>query len=191
MWIREALTDAPRGARLGIALGWASTALLAVAAVGIGWVVDAILGDGRMLGPILVAVIAALLGAACGGIAEALPGRIQAAEERSWRQRVLRRVLRLDAPTPPTPRGRPGQTGTNSAAKPGGKPGAAQPGWPVHPHAAGQPTSGDGALVDAATVGVEKTANYRAGFLGPTLASFTRRCSCSSCGRYLWMRSAR
>lgn len=162
MWIREALVDPPRGAWLAVTLSWLRTALLAVTAVGIGATVDALLdatspdeafslgGDTSGVAWIsAITALAAMLGAVCGGAAEAVPGRIQGEEERHWRQRILRRAILGGAPTP---------RADAAGGKRSGRPGAA---------------TGEGALLDAATTGVEKTANYRAGFLGPTLASFT------------------
>ncbi|NLT26207.1 MAG: ABC transporter ATP-binding protein [Microbacteriaceae bacterium] len=209
MWIREALVDGPAGTRAVVALGWLRAALLAVAAVAIGGIVDGLVraagagvptadggapagaGDWSGLAALLggatdphsgpplawlvaLAVAAALGGALAGGIAEALPGRMQGREERAWRRRLLAGALegRLRAAAPAHP-GRPagaGRTGrSGGAGRPGGPahPGAAHPGA-AHP---GPPA--EGAVLDAATSGVEKTAGYRASFLGPTLGAFT------------------
>lgn len=167
MWIREALVDAPRGAWRGVALSWARTALLALAAVGVGATVDALLGDRSWLQFAALSGLAAALGAVCGGFAEALPGKIQGEEELDWRQRVLRRAILG---------GRARSAGQNHGHERGSGKSQGQ----GHGHGArggtshgGRNATGEGALVDAASTGVEKTANYRAGFLGPTLASFT------------------
>ncbi|KAB1641199.1 ATP-binding cassette domain-containing protein [Gulosibacter chungangensis] len=192
MWIREALVDSPRGAWFAIALGWARTVLLALAAVGIGATLDAWLTSEAWLAPALLTVAAAIIGSLAGLAAETLPGRLQGEEEISWRQRVLRRAILGGsgsgsggkAPTSSghelraEPAGHPDHSKSASQAghaKPGGRGGHAKPGGHGHGHGHGQPASasGEGALVDAATTGVEKTANYRASFLGPTLASFT------------------
>lgn len=113
MWIREALADPPPGAWAGIGLGWLRSVLLAIAAVLAGKVVDAALalaGAGSagipgaasaatpdILVPAALAALAAVAAALAGGRAEALPSRIRAAEEASWRRRVMGAVLRDDA----------------------------------------------------------------------------------------------
>lgn len=168
MWIREALVDSPRGAWFAIALGWARTGLLALAAVGIGATLDAWLTSESWLAPAILSVAAAILGSLFGVATEALPGRLQGDEELSWRQKVLRRAILGAAGSEQS------ATTAHGEQRAPGKPGA-HGGTSGHPSRLGHPgaASGEGALVDAATTGVEKTANYRASFLGPTLASFT------------------
>ncbi|WP_058234502.1 ATP-binding cassette domain-containing protein [Devriesea agamarum] len=166
MWIREALLDPPPGARLGVALGWLRTGLLALAGLGVGATVDAALAGRSLLAPALLTLVAAILGALCGGVAEAVPLRIQGHQEQQWRRRVLEAAL--------------SEQGIQSTpARHGAGQGhhAGQGGHAAQGHHAGQgrhgDQSGEGQIIDAATVGVEKTAAYRAGFLGPTLAAFT------------------
>lgn len=145
-WIVEALTDSPPTVWVGVALGWLRTLLLCGAAVAAGRALDAGFRGTPWLTPVLVAVALGLLAAVAGGAAEALPQRVQASQERLWRARVLDAVLAV----------RPQAAGEASgvpATSPAGRP--------------------DGELVDAATVGVEKAAAYRATFLGPTLGAFT------------------
>lgn len=147
-------------------LGWLRVGLLAGAAVAIGSCVDGMLTGRFPFAAALTALLLAGAGAVCGGVAEALPGWIQGVEEAAWRQRVVTAVLdkaalatSAPAPAEPVRSARPAHPG--------------RPGRP--PIAAAGPSgdSGEGALVDAATTGVEKTAAYRGGFLGPTLMSFT------------------
>ncbi|MGO1543484.1 MAG: ATP-binding cassette domain-containing protein [Gulosibacter sp.] len=174
MWIREALFDAPRGAWIGTALSWVRTVLLALAAIGLGKTLDAVIFGDSWVTIAILTVLSAGVGAICGGLSESIPGKIQGEEELAWRQRVLRRAILGSGETEPAARGASGALQGASGASQGaagGSPGAASAS-----HGAGGASpgaSGEGALVDAAMTGVEKTANYRAGFLGPTLASFT------------------
>lgn len=140
MWIREVLTDPPRGARTIIVTAWVRTLLLAIAAVCAGNLTISLAGGQVGLASLIVGLTAVILAALAGAISEAVPSRIQSREESAWRGKVLASAM---AGTVATPKRR------------------------------GPPVSADGAVLDAAMLGAEKTAGYRAVFLGPTLASFT------------------
>lgn len=152
MWIQEALTDLPRGGNTVLAGLRLRTIALVLAAWDLGVIIDRwIAGDIAWLWLRLLAFVLLVgLAAWSGGVAEALPGRIQAREEAQWRRRIVAGAMAGTLVSTPARPGRPG----------GGHPGARR-------------RSGEGAVIDAATTGAEKTAAYRASFLAPTLASFT------------------
>lgn len=133
---------APRGAWAAAVLIWLRTLALIGVVAALGFGLDAASGDGDItprnaVPHALVAAALAIVAAAISMAAEAIPGRIQAREEATWRARVMAAVNTQlgDAPH-------------------GGKP------------------LTEGAVVDAATAAVEKTAAYRATFLAPTFATF-------------------
>lgn len=190
MWIGEAIARPPSGARLAVAAAWLRTALLSLSALGIGilldqWILGPVLGSFDWSRPLFMLALIVVAAALAGAVAESLPGRIQAREEAMWRERIVGAALagRLR----PSGRGHPGG-GPSGGGHPGG--GHLGGGHAGSGHAGGgRPSAGasqhrgaprprgassvEGAALDAATVGVEKTAAYRAGFLAPTLASFT------------------
>ncbi len=204
MWIREAVTEMPRHGWTAVVLGWCRTVFTALAAVGLGRLLDAVLGaravpgneaSGQVLaGPDVTGaawfVAGCVLAAAlCALVAEALPERMRGEQERLWRSRVMTAALagpllesdapESDAPARASDGGRPaavgherpgghpcGRPGGSSGGHPGGHPGS-------HPGAAAAPADLRAAVLDGATTGVEKTAGYRATFLGPTLASWS------------------
>lgn len=176
MWIREALTELPGRAWLAVTLGWLRTGLLAVCALALGAIVDAVL-RGEPVTAAWGAAGFAVAAAVAASAAEGLPDRVQGDEERSWRQRVLAAVLRgepeqqtnsghTDGEAAGRAHGRAaGQAGSGSEGRAGGR--------PVVQARRGAAGHADGELVDAVTSGVEKTAAYRATFLGPTLGAFS------------------
>ena len=144
MWIREALTDLPAGGRTAVALTYVRTGALAGAAVLVGRAVDAALGG--------------TLGGAPDGRGWAAP---------LWLALALVAVAALAGgraeatPEPLQAREEAGWRRRVVGALLSPRPGARER------------TRPDGELLEAATVAVEKTAAYRASFLGPTLAAFT------------------
>ena len=144
MWIREALTDLPAGGRTAVALTYVRTGALAGAAVLVGRAVDAALGG--------------TLGGAPDGRGWAAP---------LWLALALVAVAALAGgraeatPEPLQAREEAGWRRRVGGALLSPRPGARER------------TRPDGELLEAATVAVEKTAAYRASFLGPTLAAFT------------------
>lgn len=165
MWLREAITEPPKMARAVILLTWLRVGMFAVAAVLLARAIAALVATEAgaltmeaavwqpdVAGALLLlaaSIPVVVIGAAAGGIAEALPGFEQADLEQNWRRQLVAAALH----------------------------GAKVPAAPAHggrPHPGGSaPSSSEGALVDIATAGVEKAAAYRATFLAPTLASFT------------------
>lgn len=165
MWLREAITEPPKMARAVILLTWLRVGMFAVAAVLLARAIAALVAteagalttEAAVWQPdvtgalwlLAAGIPVAVIGAAAGGIAEALPGFEQADLEQNWRRQLVAAALR----------------------------GAKVPAARAHgsrPHSGGSaPSNSEGALIDIATAGVEKAAAYRATFLAPTLASFT------------------
>lgn len=165
MWLREAITEPPKMARAVILLTWLRVGMFAVAAILLARAIAALVATEAgaltteaavwqpdVTGALLLlaaGIPVAVIGAAAGGIAEALPGFEQADLEQNWRRQLVAAALR----------------------------GAKVPAARAHgsrPHPGGSaPSNSEGALIDIATAGVEKAAAYRATFLAPTLASFT------------------
>lgn len=165
MWLREAITEPPKMARAVILLTWLRVGMFAVAAILLARAIAALVATEAgaltteaavwqpdVAGALLLlaaGIPVAVIGAAAGGIAEALPGFEQADLEQNWRRQLVAAALR----------------------------GAKVPAARAHgsrPHPGGSaPSNSEGALIDIATAGVEKAAAYRATFLAPTLASFT------------------
>ncbi|WP_257962926.1 ATP-binding cassette domain-containing protein [Corynebacterium amycolatum] len=105
------------------------------------------------------AIVAVILGSLCAYVTEALPPRLAGEQEKLWRSHVVGSVLK---PEFSAPEQAPKQA--HGKGHGGGKSG--------HSHRSASNT-GEGLLFDAATTSVEQTANYRATFLAPTLASFS------------------
>ncbi|MGK8360722.1 ATP-binding cassette domain-containing protein [Corynebacterium amycolatum] len=105
------------------------------------------------------AVVAVILGSLCAYVTEALPPRLAGEQEKLWRSHVVGSVLKPEFSAPEQAPKRAHGRGHG-----GGKAG--------HAHRSASNT-GEGLLFDAATTSVEQTANYRATFLAPTLASFS------------------
>ncbi|WP_239663041.1 MULTISPECIES: ABC transporter ATP-binding protein [unclassified Corynebacterium] len=104
-------------------------------------------------------IVAVILGSLCAYVTEALPPRLAGEQEKLWRSHVVGSVLKPEFSAP--------EQATKHAhgkGHGGGKAGHA-------PRSAAN--TGEGLLFDTATTSVEQTANYRATFLAPTLASFS------------------
>ncbi|WP_297451101.1 ATP-binding cassette domain-containing protein [uncultured Corynebacterium sp.] len=105
------------------------------------------------------AIVAVILGSLCAFVTEALPPRLAGEQEKLWRSHVVGSVLKPEFSAPKqAPKHAHGRG--HGAGKAG------------HAHRSASST-GEGLLFDAATTSVEQTANYRATFLAPTLASFS------------------
>ncbi|MEW4989231.1 ATP-binding cassette domain-containing protein [Corynebacterium sp. 045007] len=105
------------------------------------------------------AIVAVILGSLCAYVTEALPPRLAGEQEKLWRSHVVGSVLKPEFSAPEqAPKHAHGRG--HGAGKAG------------HAHRSASNT-GEGLLFDAATTSVEQTANYRATFLAPTLASFS------------------
>ncbi|MDK8827614.1 MULTISPECIES: ABC transporter ATP-binding protein [Corynebacterium] len=105
------------------------------------------------------AIVAVILGSLCAFVTEALPPRLAGEQEKLWRSHVVGSVLKPEFSAPEQAPKQAHGRGHGS-----GKAG--------HAHRSASNT-GEGLLFDAATTSVEQTANYRATFLAPTLASFS------------------
>ncbi|MDK8507641.1 MAG: ABC transporter ATP-binding protein [Corynebacterium amycolatum] len=105
------------------------------------------------------AIVAVILGSLCAYVTEALPPRLAGEQEKLWRSRVVGSVLKPEFSAPEQ-----APKHAHGRGHRGGKSG--------HSHRSASNT-GEGLLFDAATTSVEQTANYRATFLAPTLASFS------------------
>lgn len=166
MWLREAISDPPAGARWVIALSWMRSGLLAIAAVLTAGIVEQLLAGGGTATAMWMSVlvgVAIVAAAVCGAAAEAIPGRIQGTEERRWRERLMDAALR--GAKPRASHGHPGAAKNSKSSK------TAKQKRPAH--TAHAPQSSEGVMVDLATTAVEKAAHSRAVFLAPTLAAFT------------------
>ncbi|MFO6450426.1 ATP-binding cassette domain-containing protein [Corynebacterium amycolatum] len=105
------------------------------------------------------AIVAVILGSLCAYVTEALPPRLAGEQEKLWRSHVVGSVLKPEFSAPEQ-----APKHAHGRGHGGGKSG--------HSHRSASNT-GEGLLFDAATTSVEQTANYRATFLAPTLASFS------------------
>lgn len=143
MWIREALLDPPPGSWPVVGLTWLRTLALALGAVALGRFVDVTLATPGATGGRLLTGAWPLLALAVGVVA------------------VAALAGGLGAAIPPVVAAREEARWRRPVAL------AA-----MSPHGA-EPRRPDGEWVDTGTTAVEKTAGYRATFLGPTLASFT------------------
>ena len=99
MWIREALLDPPRGARLGVFAGWARTLALALAALAAGAAVDAARTGTEWASSLAIGLVLVLVGSLAGAIAEGLPEVLAGREEGHWRARLAGRVLHASPAT--------------------------------------------------------------------------------------------
>ncbi|MDK8819369.1 ABC transporter ATP-binding protein [Corynebacterium amycolatum] len=116
-------------------------------------------GDWGLHKSLAATIVAVILGSLCAYVTEALPPRLAGEQEKLWRSHVVGSVLKPEFSAP--------EQATKHAhgkGHGGGKSG--------HAHRSASNT-GEGLLFDAATASVEQTANYRATFLAPTLASFS------------------
>lgn len=151
------LRDMPSRAWASTVLQWIRTVALATLFLGLGRVLDEAVAGSDSSAAMILGAAAGAVAVMCSGIAAALPPRLRAAEEQLWRGSGIRAVLHRDpaATSAPAP-GRGG--GGRGGARGGGGHGGARPG------------TGEAELL---TGGVERIAEYRAGFLGPALAAFT------------------
>lgn len=174
MWIHEALTSPPRGMHWVLLSSWGRSFFFAFSAVSLGHALDALsslhggmtftsggnwFGDWGLHESLAAAIVAVILGSLCAYVTEALPPRLAGEQEKLWRWHVVGSVLKpeFSAPEQVTKH-------AHGRGHGGGKSG--------HSHRSASNT-GEGLLFDAATASVEQTANYRATFLAPTLASFS------------------
>lgn len=174
MWIHEALTSPPRGIHWVLLSSWGRSFFFALSAVSLGHALDALsslhggitdtsggnwFGDWGLHESLAAAIVAVILGSVCAYVTEALPPRLAGEQEKLWRSHVVGSVLKPEFSAP--------EQATKHAhgrGHGGGKSG--------HAHRSASNT-GEGLLFNAATASVEQTANYRATFLAPTLASFS------------------
>lgn len=174
MWIHEALTSPPRGMHWVLLSSWGRSFSFALSAVSLGHALDALsslhggmtftsggnwFGDWGLHESLAATIVAVILGSLCAYVTEALPPRLAGEQEKLWRSHVVGSVLKPEFSAP--------EQATKHAhgkGHGGGKSG--------HAHRSASNT-GEGLLFDAATASVEQTANYRATFLAPTLASFS------------------
>ena len=174
MWIHEALTSPPRGMHWVLLSSWGRSFFFALSAVSLGHALDALsslhggvtdtsggnwFGDWGLHESLAAAIVAVILGSLCAYVTEALPPRLAGEQEKRWRRHVVGSVLKPEFSAPEQPPKR-----SHGKEHGGGKTG--------HAHRSASNT-GEGLLFDAATTSVEQTANYRATFLAPTLASFS------------------
>ena len=174
MWIHEALTSPPRGMHWVLLSSWGRSFFFALSAVSLGYTLDALsslhggvtdtsggnwFGQWGLHESLAAAIVAVILGSLCAYVTEALPPRLAGEQERLWRSHVVGSVLKPEFSAPAQAPKRAHGRGHGS-----GKAG--------HAHRSASNT-GEGLLFDAATTSVEQTANYRATFLAPTLASFS------------------
>ncbi|MBC6758462.1 ABC transporter ATP-binding protein [Corynebacterium sp. HMSC074C11] len=174
MWIHEALTSPPRGMHWVLLSSWGRSFSFALSAVSLGHALDALsslhggmtftsggnwFGDWGLHESLAATIVAVILGSLCAYVTEALPPRLAGEQEKLWRSHVVGSVLKPEFSAPE-------QVTKHADGKGhgGGKSG--------HAHRSASNT-GEGLLFDAATASVEQTANYRATFLAPTLASFS------------------
>lgn len=174
MWIHEALTSPPRGMHWVLLSSWGRSFFFALSAVSLGHALDALsslhggvtdtsggnwFGDWGLHESLAAAIVAVILGSLCAYVTEALPPRLAGEQEKLWRSHVVGSVLKPEFSAPEqTPKRSHGERHD------GGKTGHAD---------RNVSNTGEGLLFDAATTSVEQTANYRATFLAPTLASFS------------------
>lgn len=174
MWIHEALTSPPRGMHWVLLSSWGRSFFFALSAVSLGHALDALsslhggmtftsggnwFGEWGLHESLAATIVAVILGSLCAYVTEALPPRLAGEQEKLWRSHVVGSVLKPEFSAP--------EQATKHAhgkGHGGGKAGHA-------PRSAAN--TGEGLLFDTATTSVEQTANYRATFLAPTLASFS------------------
>lgn len=174
MWIHEALTSPPRGMHWVLLSSWGRSFFFALSAVSLGHALDALsslhggvtdtsggnwFGDWGLHGSLAAAIVAVILGSLCAYVTEALPPRLAGEQEKLWRSHVVGSVLKPEFSAPEQAPKR-----SHGKRHDGGKTGHAD---------RNVSNTGEGLLFDAATTSVEQTANYRATFLAPTLASFS------------------
>ena len=174
MWIHEALTSPPRGIHWVLLSSWGRSFFFALSAVSLGHALDALsslhggitdtsggnwFGDWGLHESLAAAIVAVILGSVCAYVTEALPPRLAGEQEKLWRSHVVGSVLKPEFSAPEQ-----APKHAHGRGHGGGKSG--------HSHRSASNT-GEGLLFDAATTSVEQTANYRATFLAPTLASFS------------------
>ena len=110
MWLREAITEPPKMARAVILLTWLRVGMFAVAAVLLARAIAALVAteagalttEAAVWQPdvtgalwlLAAGIPVAVIGAAAGGIAEALPGFEQADLEQNWRRQLVAAALR-------------------------------------------------------------------------------------------------
>ena len=174
MWIHEALTSPPRGMHWVLLSSWGRSFFFALSAVSLGHALDALsslhggvadtsggnwFGQWGLHESLTAAIVAVILGSLCAYVTEALPPRLAGEQEKLWRSHVVGSVLKPEFSAP-----EPAPKHAHGRGHRGGKAG--------HAHRSSSNT-GEGLLFDAATTSIEQTANYRATFLAPTLASFS------------------
>lgn len=174
MWIHEALTSPPRGIHWVLLSSWGRSFFFALSAVSLGYTLDALsslyggvadtsggnwFGQWGLHESLSAAIVAVILGSLCAYVTEALPPRLAGEQEKLWRSHVVGSVLKPEFSAPEQ-----APKHAHGRGHGGGKSG--------HSHRSASNT-GEGLLFDAATTSVEQTANYRATFLAPTLASFS------------------
>ena len=174
MWIHEALTSPPRGMHWVLLSSWGRSFFFALSAVFLGCSLDALsslhggvtdtsggnwFGDWGLHESLAAAIVAVILGSLCAYVTEALPPRLAGEQEKLWRSHVVGSVLKPEFSAPEQAPKR-----SHGKGHGGGKSGHAD---------RSAANTGEGLLFDAATTSVEQTANYRATFLAPTLASFS------------------
>lgn len=174
MWIHEALTSPPRRMHWVLLSSWGRSFFFALSAVSLGHALDALsslyggvadtsggnwFGQWGLHESLSAAIVTVILGSLCAYVTEALPPRLAGEQEKLWRSHVVGSVLKPEFSAPEqAPKHAHGRG--HGAGKAG------------HAHRSASNT-GEGLLFDAATTSVEQTANYRATFLAPTLASFS------------------
>lgn len=174
MWIHEALTSPPRGMHWVLLSSWGRSFSFALSAVSLGHALDALsslhggitdtsggnwFGDWGLHESLAAAIVAVILGSLCAYVTEALPPRLAGEQEKLWRSHVVGSVLKPEFSAPEQ-----APKHAHGKGHGGGKSGHAD---------RSASNTGEGLLFDAATTSVEQTANYRATFLAPTLASFS------------------
>lgn len=174
MWIHEALTSPPRGMHWVLLSSWGRSFSFALSAVSLGHALDALsslhggitdtsggnwFGDWGLHESLAAAIVAVILGSLCAYVTEALPPQLAGEQEKLWHSHVVGTVLKPEFSAPEQ-----APKHAHGKGHGGGKSG--------HAHRSAANT-GEGLLFDAATTSVEQTANYRATFLAPTLASFS------------------
>jgi len=153
---------------------WGRSFFFALSAVSLGYTLDALsslyggvadtsggnwFGQWGLHESLSAAIVAVILGSLCAYVTEALPPRLAGEQEKLWRSHVVGSVLKPEFSAPEQ-----APKHAHGRGHGGGKSG--------HSHRSASNT-GEGLLFDAATTSVEQTANYRATFLAPTLASFS------------------
>jgi len=153
---------------------WGRSFFFALSAVSLGHALDALsslhggvtdtsggnwFGDWGLHESLAAAIVAVILGSLCAYVTEALPPRLAGEQEKLWRSHVVGSVLKPEFSAREQAPKR-----SHGKGHGGGKTDHADQ---------NVSNTGEGLLFDAATTSVEQTANYRATFLAPTLASFS------------------